>query len=268
MNVNFLIDRDVVEVNFFESIFSFGKDEILSVESTDLTYHQYWYNQGFEVFDLTTDSEFSIVRDNVSKIICDIAGSIFDIEHYHRYVNEETHRKVISKTRDLFPQDFSFNLAHKLEEILGFGLTDIDPDTGKKLHIILRINRPKSNDFNPPHKDIYESLDRYSLLPKLVNFWIPICGVTNQSMLPIVPESHLIPENRILRTCDGGNMNQNKYRVRSILNWNGENIMMRPLIKDKQILVFTPHLIHGCAFNNQEDMTRVALEYRLFKKDS
>jgi hypothetical protein len=58
----------------------------------------------------------------------------------------------------LFAADFNFpveELIPRFEKIIGVGLTDVNPLTGKVMHIIVRINRPKSNDFNPSHKDIY-----------------------------------------------------------------------------------------------------------------
>ncbi len=56
-------------------------------------------------------------------------------------------------------------LTNRLSKILGFNLTDLNPGDQKKVHIIVRINRPKSNDYNPPHKDIYELVDNESLMP-------------------------------------------------------------------------------------------------------
>lgn len=59
-----------------------------------------------------------------------------------------------------------------------------------KLYIIVRINRPFSNDFNPPHKDIYESVDRDHSIPQFVNLWIPISGITQNSSSPTAPVSY------------------------------------------------------------------------------
>jgi len=176
---------------------------------------------------------------------------------------------VVGITRDLFPQDFDFpvsDVISKLEQLVGFGLTDINPQTQEKVHIVVRINRPHSTDYNPPHKDIYETFDHSAYLPSIVNFWLPICGVSNRSMLPVVPGSHLLAENKLLRTFDGGRVGTNQYRVRCILQWDGKNTMHRPSIRYGQVLVFTQYLIHGNAVNDQDDATRVALEFRLFRR--
>ena len=84
------------------------------------------------------------------------------------------------------------------------------------MHIIVRINRPKSSDFNPPHKDIYEEVDKNNYIPPFINLWIPVAGVTMKSSLPMVPGSHILNENEILRTFDGSVVDGNPYRVRMI----------------------------------------------------
>jgi hypothetical protein len=59
-------------------------------------------------------------------------------------------------------------------------------------------------------------MDNQNYIPQFVNLWIPIAGATPKSILPIVPKSHLIPENEIVRTRQGRIVNGNKYRVRMI----------------------------------------------------
>jgi ectoine hydroxylase-related dioxygenase (phytanoyl-CoA dioxygenase family) len=155
----------------------------------------------------------------------------------------------------------------KFEEMVGFGLTDVEPQTKEKMHIIVRINRPGSMDFNPPHKDIYEGWDKNGRVPQFVNLWIPICGVTSKSSLPVVPRSHHLTEDKILRTFEGAVVEGNKYRVKAVVEWDGKNDLIRPEVKYGEVLLFSGHLIHGLAKNELEDQTRIALEFRLFKKD-
>jgi hypothetical protein len=196
----------------------------------------------------------------------------FELNKYHKCItSNEDHFKIVSKTRDLFPEDFNFPLDEiisKFEKILGFGLTDTNPYLNKQLHIIIRINRPHSTDYNPPHKDIYEGVDREdSYIPQFINLWIPICGVTDNSSLPMAPSSHLLPESKILRTFEGGVISGNKYRVRMIKEWGGSNELTRAKVGYGEVLFFSLHLVHGLAINEEEDETRVSLEFRLFKRD-
>jgi hypothetical protein len=257
--------------------FAHGKPEQLSRPDTDITSGQAWYDRGYGIFRFLDDTGFASLREGIARSIRGIVASLgvdtagFELETYHRYVRDDAlHRKVVGITRDLFPDDFNFPILDtlaRLERLLGFGLTDVDPDTGEKLHIIVRINRPDSHDFNPPHKDIYEAWDADATLPRFANFWIPICGVTPQSSLPLVPGSHRLPEDRIVRTFAGGVAGGNEYRVRTVLRWDGSNELQRPAVGYGEVLIFSSHLVHGCAINRQDDATRVALEFRLYRKD-
>ena len=208
------------------------------------------------------------MKKGIQECLFKISKKTFILEEYHRHC-EEGHYRIVQKTRDLFPCDFKFDtkvIVEKLGALLGLELTDIDPDTNKKLHIILRINRPNSTDYNPPHKDIYQQYDESGIVPKCVNFWIPICGVNKDSTLPLAVGSHLLSEDKIFRSFDGGFVNGKAYNVRSVLHWGGDVRLTLPQVNDQQVLVFSSHLVHGCAINHQKDTTRIALEFRLFPK--
>jgi Phytanoyl-CoA dioxygenase (PhyH) len=274
---NFQINSKVYPVSIAGSPeFNFGKDAVLSGPDTDIVYNLHWYKKGYTAENFLSEKDFDFLKAGlakcVKKIIEDVLGfdtSGFSLEKYHHFVKENTdHYKVVSRTRDLFPEDFNFPILEimpKFEKLLGFKLSDLDPRNGEKLHIIVRINRPKSTDYNPPHKDIYEELDQNDYIPPFVNLWIPIAGVTENSSLPTVPYSHQIPESQILRTFDGGVVQGNTYRVRMIKDWAGSSKLERANVSDGQVLFFSSHLIHGLAVNEEEDLTRVALEFRLFK---
>lgn len=277
-NTDYQIDGNKYTISIEDSpLFQLGKDEVLSREDSDITYGQSWYSKGFSEEDFLSKEEFnslvSGLTSGIEKIIrkeLSVNTEGFELENYHNFVKDDaSHFKIVSKTRDLFAEDFNYpvmELTDRLSKILGFNLTDLNPGDQKKVHIIVRINRPQSNDYNPPHKDIYEGVDNESYIPQFVNFWIPIAGVTNNSALPLAPESHKINEKLVCRTFDGGMMEGNKYRVRMIKSWNNENKLVRSTVKNGQVLIFSGHLIHGLAINNEKDKTRVALEFRLFKR--
>jgi hypothetical protein len=275
--IQYVIDNKAYHIKVEGSPeFFYGKNERLSNSKTDITYGQEWYEEGFKALNFLNKSEFKSLYDGLTRCIAKILSSYidnlddFELEKYHKYVTtDELHYQVVSVTRDLFPEDFNFPIEAmitKFENLVGFKLTDINPHDRKQVHIIMRINRPGSTDYNPPHKDIYEGVDIISVVPQFVNLWIPICGVTEKSTLPIAPSSHLCTEDKVLRTFEGGVVEGKKYRVRTIKEWNGQNKMIRPVVDYGEVLVFSSHLIHGLAINEQDDETRVALEFRLFKK--
>lgn len=281
MNNNTIFKIDGVEKLFsIENTpeFKFGDDQILSNQKTDVSFGQPWYGNGYSELDFLSSEEFeslkngliASIRNIIKQEIPSIDLSGFNLENYHNFVKTDAeHFKVVTKTRDLFSEDFNFSIEKylpKLENLLNFNLTDFDPFVNKKLHIIVRINRPLSKDYNPPHKDIYEGVDNNGYIPQFINFWIPIAGVTEKTNLPLAPKSHKINENLVLRTFEGALINGNKYRVRMIKSWNGDNTLVRSKVKYGQVLIFSSHLIHGLATNEETDKTRVALEFRLFKK--
>jgi hypothetical protein len=278
--------KTIFKINGIENVisientpeFKFGPNQILSNESSDISVGQPWYEDGYTELDFLDSDEFDSLKNGLNASIrniiqqeipsLDLKG--FNLENYHDFVKTDSdHFKVVTKTRDLFSSDFNFPVETylpKLEKILNFGLTDIDSFDNKKLHIIVRINRPLSKDYNPPHKDIYEGVDNNGYIPQFINFWIPIAGVTEKTNLPLAPKSHIINENLVLRTFEGAIIEGNKYRVRMIKTWNNDNSLFRSKVKYGQVLIFSSHLIHGLATNEETNKTRVALEFRLFKK--
>lgn len=277
MLLSYKINNFEQEINASEqNIFSFGPKKILSNVYTDPTFNQPWYNEGFKVLNTFDSNEFFLIKNNIKRTIIrqlereNINATNFSLEKYHNFVQTDIdHFKIISRTRDLFDEDFDSPLMYlkrTFSNQLGFKLTDKHPTNGKRIHIIVRIIRPFQNDYNPPHKDIYSFVDRNEPLIKMINFWIPICGLTNETSLPIVPFSHLLSENKILRTKKGGMINEKEYEVCLIKSWNSNNNLIRPSMEYGDTLIFSSHLIHGIATNNQKNKTRISLEFRLLKE--
>lgn len=276
MLLEYKIDNEIIDVDVSDNQnYITGESKVLSNVDTDITFNQNWYSEGYTTAPFLWNEEFGDLKKGITNTISDlltkegIDTTGFTLEKYHKYVKtNEQHFSIVSKTRDLFPEQFRFNIKELMptfSHLLGFELSNINPKTNDRVHIIVRINRPKSNDYNPPHKDMYEAYDREGYFPQFVNFWIPIAGVTDKTSLPIVPKSHLISEDNVVRTSDGGIVGGNKYRVRFIKEW-GDNSMIRTNVTDSEVLIFSSHLIHGLAKNGEDDLTRVALEFRLFKK--
>jgi hypothetical protein len=267
--IDYKIDGETFSIDVSGSPqYVYGDREYLSTAETDIIFGTDWYEDGFKVMPFLTEEEFAHLRDEIGHLIEDMVASTgidtagFEIGKYHRFVTDDRkHLEVVDRTRDLFPEDFSLSmcdLVAKIEHLTGFRLTDLDPTSGERRHIIVRINRPRSTDFNPPHKDSYEDTSCHFL-----NVWVPICGVNERSSLPLAPGSHRLSEDKILRTLEGGVVAGKRYRVRSIAAWDGRSDLYRARVREGELLVFSCHLIHGIAFNDQDDQTRVSLEFRL-----
>lgn len=184
-----------------------------------------------------------------------------ELENYHAQVDDARHGEIISRTREMKMKDLRIDgdaLCAALGEQLGVTLATHIPDIGGDF-VIVRINRPRSTDFNPPHRDGALSIWRNTL-----NLWIPIAGCTPQTSLPVVAGSHLWRECDCLQTkARGATINGNVYNVPALIQHRGEDIAMRRgAARFGEALIFTPYLLHGAAVN-QSDHSRVSLELRL-----
>ncbi len=269
---NVIIDNVPFSFNVTGDFFC-GENKILFKKEDNLISKTSWETNGFSVVNVFSNSQFVSLKKSIKKNIFEglkkaginIKFNEFKLKDYHKYIDsKETHLKVIEHTRDLRTEDFDidFNImAKELSKHTNSGLTPFIKELGRS-HVQIRLNRPNSLDINPPHRDGY-----LSYWENILNVWIPIEGCNEKSSLPVIPESHLIPENDILRTkAKGAIINGNLYYVPCIIKTTkGDLNMTRPNPKQGEALIFTPYLIHGAAINQNKDTTRVALELRFDK---
>lgn len=255
-----------------EGDFFWGKEELLYPKKDNVLSKMDWEHDGFKVVKAFKDEEFKKLQSSIRQIIVEAlkennisVAADFQLQDYHKYVTSgELHNKIISITRNLETLDFDFDidkLAERFGNILGYKLTSWVEEL-QKSHIQIRISRPNSLDINPPHRDGY-----LSYWENIINVWLPITGCNKKSSLPVVSGSHLLSEDKILRTkSKGAKINGNVYYVPCILETKSGVIkMQRPNPKEGEALLFTPFLIHGAAVNQNEDITRVSLELRFPK---
>jgi hypothetical protein len=278
MDIKYKIDNRDVMVGVDESTdFSRGEDICLAEEFDDLTRSKEWFGQGYAVIDssdffdheeVKKDIE-TIVKRTISELSPDTALDGFKLEDYHKFVNDTSHNEIIKKTRRLFPVDFGFDeskIINRLSDYFDVNLGYRNRISGSEQWVITRINRPATVGFNPVHKDIYEIYDAYGDIPRMVNVWIPVCGVGDGTGLPVAPGSHLFKESEISRTKPGVIMEGQKYSVNGIKSWGGDVSLTTICPKEHQMIVFSSHLIHGLARNLNQDRTRISLEFRLYEQ--
>ncbi len=257
-----------------EGDFFWGKSELLYKAEDNVLSKMSWENEGFKVVKAFDDDEFFLLKESIKRIILsalktnnvEVNTNDFKLEDYHKYVStNDLHNKIINITRNLEVEDFDFDidvLANRFGNILGYELTSWVEEL-QKSHIQIRISRPNTLDINPPHRDGY-----LSYWEDIVNVWLPIKGCNEKSSLPVLPGSHLLTENDVLRTeSKGAKINGNLYHVPCILETKtGPMKMIRPNPDEGEALLFTPFLIHGSAINQNKDKTRISLELRFPKK--
>lgn len=250
---------------------SFGKDEPLMQADDDLTKSALWSKRGFTVEKLFSDREYQSFKQETIHLLFSLwqnAGlniaDDFQPEHYHKLIhNRDQHLKAVDQTKLIhvsrFPGGIE-NIEQRISEICKQTLEAYNPFDGQSI-FHFRVIRPKHNDNNPLHRDIW--LEDYS---RCINLYIPVAGSNELSSLILIPGSHHWPESRVERTVSGSMVNNIKYNVPAVTQIKGDYSIERPSPRENEVLVFSPYLIHGGAINLNDDLTRISIELRLWKK--
>jgi hypothetical protein len=189
----------------------------------------------------------------------------FAMERYHEVVTTDPAHQAVSSqgpwcrlVGDLpVPVD---SVNARISEILGVRVSTTPPHVEFPEHFCFRVVRPRSRDNNPPHRDVW--LER---LRHAVNIYVPLAGSSSRSSLPLVRGSHRWAESEIERTVAGALVNGVSYTVPSVVGAAHPLTLERPDPGPNEVLVFSPYLIHGGAYNQQPDRTRVSLEMRFWR---
>lgn len=128
----------------------------------------------------------------------------------------------------------------------------------KEPSFLIRIVRPNSIDFNPPHRDIY-----INRLRNAVNCFMPIIGVNKNSSLPLVPKSHFWLESDTYRTELNPLVDGLEFSVPAILQMKDLSplVLTRPKVNYGEVMFFSPYCIHGGGKNISKE-TRMSFEFR------
>jgi len=200
-----------------------------------------------KVFEFLSDKfEIEINRINYNDVFKNMKNKIFHKKMEKIY-------KGIKVTELPFSLSFienwvSDNLNKKLKLFSNF----------EEQTFLIRVVRPFSQDFNPPHRDVY--IDR---LRNAVNCFFPLIGVNSKSSLPIIPGSHYWPESETIRTELNPTIDGLNFSVPSILYKKNMTpiVLTRPKVKKGQIMFFSPYCIHGGGINLGSE-TRISFEMR------
>lgn len=249
-----------------------GKDEVLLEQDMDLC-REDWAEEGFLIAPFVSLKENLTLLQGVQRLICeqiktmmpDADLSTFRLNQYHSFVDDAQHAALINQFRKCFPIENLPISVKRIEkrvgECCGHEVSARNPHDGS-YEFCLRIVRPgPHSDNNPPHRDVY--LDH---LRDGINMYVPLAGSNASSSLPLVPGSHRLSEDKIMRTAQGAKVNGIQYTVPCITAISGELQMIRPNPHINEMLVFSPYLVHGGGVNLNEDLTRVSLEMRFWAK--
>lgn len=248
-----------------------GEDRVLLHHAIDITAKTSWHNEGYTISKLFDTETYRTFIANTRNLLLDLwrkAGlpisNDFRLENYHTLATtKDIHLTAVEQTKLIGTELFPINIR-VLEELVSTTcheqLIVKNPfDNQSIFHF--RVIRPGQHDNNPLHRDVW--LDDYK---DCINLYIPIVGSNEKSSLIIIPESHRWPESKIERTLAGAEINGVKFNVPAVTGIDGELNFVRPNPKENEVLIFSPYLIHGGAANLNNDVTRISIEIRLWKK--
>ncbi len=251
---------------------AFGKDIILLKQDDDLSAQTHWHQKGYEVTTFLPGKEYKLFYNGVDALFkgfLENAGIAivedFSLSNYHRYIADdyETHLAVVNQAKLLQVADFPIDVKQVEERVSALCQTPmqaLNPIDGEKV-FHFRIVRPQRNDNNPLHRDVW--LEDYQ---DCINIYVPICGSNHLSSLSLIPASHYWSEALIEKTKSGAKVNGVQFNVPALTDSKIPLNIIRPNPALNEVLIFSPYLLHGGATNLNDDITRISLEMRFWRK--
>jgi hypothetical protein len=200
-----------------------------------------------------------------------VSDSNFRLSNYHTYVDDALHKQVVDSFRERGVMNGIplSELGVTPNEMDDFVNTEIKSKRrlscnqtrdGITLDVFwIRIVRPQVHDNNPPHKDTH-----LPGIQKNINIYLPLAGSNRKSSLPLIPKSHNELESEYIVSSSPCHINGKLFTVPAIVHRNNRLEMTTPDPKEGEVMLFTPHLIHGGGSNDNQNTTRVSLEMRFF----
>lgn len=278
-NVSFSINNRSYDLSVISKKFKRGKNKTLF--DSKIFNNEKLLNDGFIIENFPEDW-FFLIKSSVENFILkkikkhtnikDLKN--IDLKDYHKYVDDKSHIKIVNEFRggylgtngiDLKDLGISYKELDKFinDKIKSnYPLSCVFDFFGFKLKKFwIRIVRPNKKDNNPPHRDTHL---RYFKLKDNVNIYLPLAGSNTESSLPLIPRSHLDTENECIVSESPCCVNGVNFIAPCIIHRDGGLDMITPNPKEKQIMIFTPNIIHGGGININDNITRISLELRLF----
>lgn len=189
-------------------------------------------------------------------------------------MHADAYRKIVSKAQDqLNKRNLTYQLAHDRIDLI------VDILASKKIliqrNLHLRATRPQIKNLQE-----YIGWHRESFygrgVERCVNFWVPVANVTSENSLQYIPNSHLIPDDRlgIVRVEDpitakqsAGHLIGLPYAPKHIVS--GVDLSQRRAfdVGIGEAAIFSGSLIHGAAENRSNNI-RFSLDFRLIASEA
>jgi ectoine hydroxylase-related dioxygenase (phytanoyl-CoA dioxygenase family) len=255
-----------IYVNYPELMDSsvWGENRVLLDEDINLLQNTDFDDTGYCVLEMKNYNELlqTLVKNEIYKT----TNKSIVLEEYHNVITSEEHSAIINTMP--YKRDANDDIAefsNYLENLVSSKLNEkVKIFNGDIWFRICRPTTVYTNDFNPCHRDVY--LDFYR---NTVNIYLPVAGSNERSSVNVHTGSHKWNETAT-RTTNGGayfESTNKKYSVDAIVASTTPLNMIRPNPTTEQLMLFSPYLIHGCANNDNPDMTRFSVEVRFIRDD-
>jgi hypothetical protein len=269
----YYVDGIPVPVNITGEVFRGPEIRLIDLDD-NIAKNCSWNDTGFSVSNFLGQKAFSALYSGLKSMVQGAIESVtgarmagFSLDRYHDCCfDRKTHLDVVSTLRrqsdiSFFPIDHK-TVDERISELCGAPLSCKVKGRAASGYFFIRLVRPRNfADNNPPHRDVW-----LEYLKDSINVYIPLGGSNELSSLSLVPGSHLWLESDTLRTAKGANVNGIDFTVPSVISMNPVLDMVRPRVTMNQVMIFSPYLIHGGAVNLNDDMTRVSLEMRFWRR--
>lgn len=252
---------------------AFGDDFLPLAGHDDLTQAAHWAETGYQVAPFLDDDAYERFELGVQQLFKGFLqrtgltiGDTIDLTQYHAYTRNDNalHLAVVDQAKLLEVAHFPGGVAQverRVSALCRVPVQAVNPHNGEPV-FHFRIVRPQKNDNNPFHRDVW--LSEYH---DAVNIYVPLAGSNERSSLKLVPGSHHWSEATVERTQGGARVNGVQYNVPAVTDSHNSFQPIRPNPGRNEVLIFSPYLLHGGAVNLHEDVTRISLEMRFWRRE-
>ncbi|MEX2588757.1 MAG: phytanoyl-CoA dioxygenase family protein [Chitinophagales bacterium] len=263
--MKYKINSKVFDLNINQETIN---DSSIDFSHTDLYSKEVpWFEKGYTPLEISVEFIENIrnaATDFISSRVKEITSKpLTNLEDYHKLIStNETHLEIIKKIGKLLDTELlGINTAYLTQEVKR--VCKIDAGISCKNVCDIRIFRPYRGDMmdnNPLHRDTW-----LKPLNNCLNVYIPLAGSNELSSLSLIPGSHLWKGREVERTKTNAYYNNIQYGLPSVSNISRDYEIVRPELKQNEILIFSSNIIHGGAVNLNEDLTRVSIEIRFWE---
>lgn len=211
-------------------------------------------------------------KETLSKIRKTIATVFSEKTDYYLNMQVDAYREMMLQAQDVINKE---NIGSRL-------IKEIEADVIRYLgtdsfliqsSVYLRASRPIENSETENigwHRETFYGAE----MGKSINCWTPVQGVTEDNTLRYIPESHLIPDEKIgvdqevsgsTERFSAGHKLGFQYAPKNIVSGVDLSNPSKLLVGDGESALFSGNLIHGAAVNKAKSI-RFSVDFRLIKK--